>query len=99
MLYVILGRDAPNTLEARKAARPDHVARLKALQEQGRLVIAGPLPMADAPTIEGGVSGSLLVLEFDSLSAAQQWAQADPYVAAGVYASVEVHPFLKVLPS
>ncbi len=98
MLYAIIGRDAENSLPARKAARPAHIERLRELQKEGRLVLAGPFPAADAPDISGGVTGSLLVLQFDSLQAAQAWADADPYVAAGVYADVTIKPFLKALP-
>jgi uncharacterized protein YciI len=98
MLYAIIGRDADNSLPARKAARPAHLERLKELQSQGRVVAAGPFPAIDAPDTSGGVTGSLLLLEFDSLEAAKTWADADPYVAAGVYAEVTVKPFLKVFP-
>ncbi|WP_428313148.1 YciI family protein [Hydrocarboniphaga sp.] len=98
MLYAIIGRDVENSLPARKAARPAHLERLKELQKLGRVVAAGPFPAVDAPDTSGGVTGSLLLLEFDSLEAAQAWADADPYVAAGVYAEVTVKPFLKVFP-
>jgi uncharacterized protein YciI len=98
MLYAIIGRDVPDSLAARKAARPAHLERLRKLQNEGRLVVAGPFPAVDAPDTSGGVSGSLLVLQFDSLDDARAWADADPYVAAGVYAEVSVQPFLKVLP-
>ena len=98
MLYAIIGRDVPNSLEARKAARSAHLERLRALQSEGRLIVAGPFPAVDAPDTSGGVTGSLLVLQFDSLEDARTWANADPYVAAGVYAEVSVQPFLKVLP-
>ncbi|MDB5969016.1 MAG: hypothetical protein JWQ90_1466 [Hydrocarboniphaga sp.] len=98
MLYAIIGRDVENSLPARKAARPAHLERLRRLQAEGRLVLAGPFPAVDAPDTSGGVTGSLLVLEFESLEAAKNWADADPYVAAGVYAEVSVQPFLKVLP-
>lgn len=98
MLYAIIGRDAYNSMPARKAARPAHLERLKALQKLGRVIAAGPFPAVDAPDTSGGVTGSLLLLEFDSLEAAQAWADADPYVAAGVYAEVTVKPFLKVFP-
>lgn len=99
MWYVINGTDKPDSLEARKAARPDHLARLNALRDLGRLLLAGPLPAIDAEDPgPAGFSGSLIVAEFSDLAAAQAWADADPYVAAGVYASVSVKPFRKVLP-
>lgn len=97
--YVILGHDADGAGPARAAARPAHLARLQTLSEAGRLKLAGPMPRLDGvPPAEGGVSGSLIVAAFDDLVAAQAWAAADPYVAAGVYARVDVHPFLPVLP-
>jgi len=100
MLYCIIGTDNPDSLEQRLAARPAHLERLKALQEEGRLILAGPFPAIDAedpgPT---GFTGSLIVAEFESLDAARQWADADPYVAAGVYRQVSVQPFRKVLPT
>ncbi|KAA6184666.1 YciI family protein [Thiohalocapsa marina] len=100
MLYAIMPRDNPDSLAARRAARPEHLKRLQALQSEGRLVLAGPLPAIDAADPgEAGFSGSLIVAEFDDLDAAQAWADADPYRAAGVYQSVEVKPFLKVLPA
>jgi uncharacterized protein YciI len=99
MLYAIIGRDCPDALPRRKAARPPHLARLKALVAEGRLVLSGPLPAIDAPDPgPAGFAGSLIVAEFTSLEAARAWADADPYVAERVYASVEVHPFIKVLP-
>ncbi len=99
MLYMILGQDRPNSLEARLAARPAHVARLKEMQSLGRLVLAGPLPIADAPDLSAGAAGSLVVLEFETLAEAETWARADPYIEAGVYEQVTVKPFLKVLPA
>lgn len=100
MLYAITGTDTQDSLEKRLAARPDHLARLQALQSAGKLVIAGPFPAIDSNDPgSAGFSGSLIVAEFDSLADAEQWAQADPYVAAGVYASVSVKPFRKVLPA
>ena len=100
MLYVIIGEDHPGTLDQRMAARPSHVERLQALQAEARLILAGPCPAIDSPDPgPAGFSGSLIVAEFDSLSAAQAWADADPYVAAGVYAKVNVRPFKKVLPA
>ena len=99
MLYAILGRDVDNSLERRLAARPDHLERLRSLEEQGRLVLAGPHPAIDcADPGPAGYSGSLVVAEFASLEEARAWAEADPYVAAGVYAEVVVKPFKKVLP-
>ncbi|MBS0373504.1 MAG: YciI family protein [Proteobacteria bacterium] len=99
MLYAILGRDAPDSLAQRRAARPAHLERLRALLADGRLVIAGPLPAIDAPDPgPAGFTGSLIVAEFVSLEAARAWADADPYVTQGVFASVEVRPYLKVLP-
>lgn len=99
MLYAILGRDRPGSLEARLAARPAHLERLQALLAEGRLILAGPLPAIDSPDPgDAGFQGSLLVVEFESLDAARAWADADPYVTAGVYAAVEVFPFKRVLP-
>lgn len=99
MLYMILGKDVPDSLAQRLASRPAHLARLQALQTEGRLIIAGPLPAIDSPDPgAAGFTGSLIVAEFPSLVDAQAWADADPYLAAGVYASVEVKPFKKVLP-
>lgn len=99
MLYAIYGEDVADSLGRRLPARPAHLARLEALQAAGRLVLAGPLPAIDSPAPgPAGFTGSLVVAEFASLEEAQAWAQADPYVAAGVYASVTVKPFLKVLP-
>lgn len=100
MLYVIVGHDVPNSLAARLAARPAHVERLRALQEQGRMILAGPFPAIDSPDPgPAGFSGSLIVADFASLAAAQAWAAADPYVAAGVYESVSVKPFKQTMPS
>ncbi|MCX8018272.1 MAG: YciI family protein [Rhodocyclaceae bacterium] len=100
MLYMILGEDAPGTLEARLAARPAHLERLEALLAAGRLILAGPCPAIDSPDPgPAGFSGSLIVAEFPSLEEAQAWAADDPYVAAGVYAKVSVKPFKKVLPA
>lgn len=99
MWYVILGRDAPDTLPKRLAARAEHLARLQSLQDQGRLLLAGPLPAIDAVDPgPAGFTGSLIVAEFTDLAAAQAFADDDPYVHAGVYASVEVKPLRKVLP-
>ena len=99
MWYVIIGRDAPDSLARRQAARPAHLARLEALQAEGRLLLAGPFPAVDAEDPgPAGWTGSLIVAEFDSLEEAEAWAAADPYREAGVYAEVEVKPFRKVLP-
>lgn len=99
MLYAIISEDTANSLERRLAARPDHLARLEALRDEGRLVLAGPHPAIDTNDPgEAGFSGSLVIAEFENLEAAQSWADADPYVIAGVYAQVTVKPFKKVLP-
>ena len=99
MLYSIVATDIENSLELRLAARPAHLERLQQLQQQGRLVLAGPNPSIDSPDPgNAGFSGSLIVAEFASLAEAQQWAEADPYVAAGVYAQVSVKPFKQVFP-
>ena len=100
MLYAIVGQDVPDSLAARLAARPAHVERLKALQEQGRMILAGPFPAIDSPDPgPAGFSGSLIVADFASLEAAQTWAANDPYVAAGVYQSVSVKPFKQTMPA
>lgn len=100
MLYAICGEDAPDSLERRKSARPAHLARLTELQDHGRLILAGPFPAIDSSDPgPAGFSGSLIVAEFESLQVAQAWAEADPFVAAGVYASVSVKPFKKTLPA
>ena len=100
MLYVINGEDVSNSLEKRMAVRPEHVARLQKLQEEGRLIMAGPYPAIDSVDPgPAGFSGSLIVAEFESLEAAQTWAKADPYATTGVYANVTVKPFKKVLPA
>ncbi|MBZ0248726.1 MAG: YciI family protein [Burkholderiales bacterium] len=99
MLYAILAEDLPGSLDKRLAARPAHLARLKALQDDGRLVLAGPHPLIDAEDPgPAGFSGSLVVAEFGSRELALAWASEDPYVAAGVYGRVTVKPFRKVLP-
>lgn len=99
MWYAIIGQDVAGSLDKRIAARPAHVARLQELQGQGRLLLAGPFPAVDAADPgAAGYSGSLIVAEFPSLAAAQDWANADPYVAAGVYAQVRVQPFRKTFP-
>lgn len=100
MLYAIIGEDTANSLEKRMAARPAHLARLKSLQQDGRLTIAGPFPAIDSSDPgSAGFSGSLIVAEFESLDDACAWADADPYMAAGVYQRITVKPFKKVLPS
>ncbi|MCL7939648.1 YciI family protein [Halomonas sp. ATCH28] len=99
MLYAIISEDVNNSLERRLAARPDHVARLEALRDEGRLVLAGPHPAIDSEDPgEAGFTGSLVVAEFEDLESAQAWADADPYMIAGVYAKASVKPFKKVLP-
>ena len=99
MLYAIVGQDVPDSLNLRLAARPAHLDRLHTLQQAGRLLLAGPFPNVDGNDPgSAGFSGSLIVAEFDTLTEAQAWADADPYVAAGVYASVSVKPFKKVFP-
>ena len=99
MLYAISAQDIENSLLKRMEARPSHIARLIELKDQGRLILAGPHPSIDVSEPgEAGFSGSLIVAEFDDLEQARQWADADPYVTAGVYSSVVVKPFNKVLP-
>jgi uncharacterized protein YciI len=99
MLYAIIAQDVENSLQDRLTARAKHLERLSALQDQGRLILAGPHPAIDCEDPgEAGFSGSLVVAEFESLVDAKAWADADPYVAAGVYASVTVKPFKKVFP-
>ncbi|WP_196157208.1 YciI family protein [Reinekea sp. G2M2-21] len=100
MWYAIISEDQPNSLENRLAARPAHLERLQQLQNEGRLLLAGPHPMIDTEDPgKAGFSGSLVVAEFNDLASAQAWAEADPYVSGGVYAKVVVKPFKKVLPS
>lgn len=99
LFYAIEGIDVADSLEKRLSARPAHLARLNQLKDEGRLLLAGPFPAIDSPDPgPAGFSGSLIVAAFDSLEAAQAWANADPYVAAGVYDQVSVKPFKKVLP-
>jgi hypothetical protein len=99
MWYVIYAKDRPDSLAARRAARPEHLARVQALLEEGRLLLAGPRPAIDAEDPgPAGFQGSLVVARFESLDEARAWAEADPYVAAGVYESVEVTPFKRILP-
>lgn len=100
MLYMILGEDHPDSVNRRAAARPQHLARLDALQAAGKLLLAGPHPAVDS--VEpgpAGFTGSLIVAEFPTLAEAQQWADTDPYVAAGVYLQVTVKPFKKIFPA
>lgn len=100
MLYAINGEDVPDSLEKRKAVRSAHLERISILQKEGRLVLAGPYPAIDSPDPgPAGFSGSLIVAEFESLEAARNWAEADPYFTSGVYASVTAKPFKKVLPA
>ncbi|HET7587685.1 MAG TPA: YciI family protein [Gammaproteobacteria bacterium] len=99
MYYVIVGEDVPDSLDKRGSARSAHLERLQALQEAGRLLLAGPFPAVDSPDPgPSGFSGSLIIAEFDSLEDAKRWADADPYVAAGVYRQVTVKPFRQTLP-
>jgi len=99
MLYSIVGIDKPDSLEARMAVRGEHLARLQDLLAQGRLIIAGPNPAIDSDDPgEAGFSGSIVIAEFDSLQAAQDWADQDPYIKSGAYQSATVKPFRKVLP-
>lgn len=100
MLYSIVSNDVDNSLPLRKTARPAHLERLQALQAEGRLVLAGPSPAVDSDDPgEAGFTGSIVIAEFANLDEARAWADADPYVAAGVYADVVVKPFKKVLPA
>ncbi|SEL26836.1 hypothetical protein SAMN05216262_10885 [Colwellia chukchiensis] len=100
MLYLIYSEDVKNSLPLRMNVRENHLARLHTLQDQGRLLVAGPCPAIDSENPgTAGFTGSLIIAEFDNLSAAQQWAEQDPYIAAGVYKSVTVKPYKKVLPA
>ena len=99
MLYAIIAQDVEDSLDKRLAARPAHLERLEQLKSEGRLQLAGPFPAIDnIDPGPAGFSGSLIVAEFDSLEAAQAWADQDPYIEAGVYQYVAVQPFKKVLP-
>ena len=99
MLYAFISQDIPDSLQQRLAARPDHVQRLEQLRDAGRLILAGPHPAIDNEDPgPAGFTGSLVVAEFNSLEDARHWADADPYVTAGVYATIEVKPFKRVLP-
>lgn len=100
MWYAIIGEDTPDSLDKRKSARPAHLARLQVLQDEGRLLLAGPFPAVDAEDPgAAGFTGSLIVAEFPSLQGAKEWSDADPYVSAGVYKQNTVRPFRKVFPS
>ena len=100
MWYSIIGQDTANSLDKRIAARPAHLARLQTLQDEGRLLLAGPFPAVDAVDPgAAGYTGSLIVAEFASLQAAQAWADTEPYLAAGVFGQISVRPFRKVLPA
>ncbi|MFN0039284.1 MAG: YciI family protein [Burkholderiales bacterium] len=100
MLYMILGEDAPDSTAKRAAARPAHLERTNALVADGRLILAGPFPAIDSPDPgPAGMSGSLIVGEFESIEEARAWIDADPYVTQGVFARVTVKPFRKVLPA
>ena len=100
MLYAILATDRPGSLAARLSARPAHLDRLRALQEEGRLILAGPHPAIDSPDPgDAGFSGALIVADFPDLEAARPWADADPYRAAAVYQEVQVKPFKQVFPA
>ncbi len=99
MLYAIISEDVTSSLDKRMSARPAHIARLQELQNIGKLILAGPHPAVDAENPgEAGFTGSLIVAEFDNLLAAEQWANTDPYIDAGVYANVTVKPFKKAFP-
>lgn len=99
MLYAFICQDQPNSLQQRLQARPEHLARLQSLKEQGRLIIAGPHPAIDSEDPgQAGFSGSLIVADFENLASAEQWAAEDPYQKVGVYKKVSVKPFKKVLP-
>jgi uncharacterized protein YciI len=99
MWFAIVGTDVPGSLDKRKSARPEHLARLEALQAEGRLLLAGPFPAIESEDPgPAGFTGSLIIAEFPAQADAQRWADADPYMAAGVYADVQVKPFRKTLP-
>jgi len=100
MFYLVYSEDVDNSLEKRLAVREQHLARLTDLQEEGRLLVAGPCPAIDSNNPgAAGFTGSLIIAEFDSLIQAQAWADVDPYIAAGVYKKVTVKPYKKVLPA
>lgn len=95
-LFMIIGHDVANSTQLRQVTRPAHIARLKQLESEGRLIIAGPNPIEHG---KEGMSGSLVVAAFDSLEAVQQWASEEPYLKAGVYSHVDIKPFIQALPS
>ncbi|MEX2515785.1 MAG: YciI family protein [Gammaproteobacteria bacterium] len=100
MFYVIIGEDVADSLEKRKSVREQHIARLQDLQDEGRMIVAGPNPNIDSDDPgPAGFSGSIIIAEFDSLDEARTWADADPYLAAGVYAKVTVKPFKLIFPN
>jgi uncharacterized protein YciI len=100
MLYVLTGEDAANSLEKRMSARPAHLERLQTLQDEGRLLLAGPMPAIDAiDPGPAGYSGSLIIAEFDSLEDAREWADEDPYMLQGVFERIMIKPFRKVFPA
>ena len=99
MLFTIIGYDVENSSERRLAARPAHLQRLATLEQQARLELAGPFPLAVDDSVARGFSGSLIVADFPSMEVARSWADADPYVSAGVYARVDIFPFKKVFPT
>ena len=100
MFYIIYSEDVENSLALRLSVREDHLDRLRTLQAQGKLLVAGPCPAIDSENPgDAGFTGSVIIAEFDSLVAAQQWADQDPYIAAGVYKNVTVKPYKKVLPA
>ena len=99
MLYALIGHDAPQSLATRRRVRPEHLARIQALANAGRVAIAGPCPVLDSTDPgDGGFTGSIIIAEFSSLAEAKAWLSADPYVTEGVFTSTEVRPFIKVLP-
>ena len=99
MLYAIIGEDVAESLEKRKSVRDKHIARLQQLQDEGRMILAGPNPAIDSDDPgPAGFTGSIIIAEFESLDAAEAWAEADPYLEAGVYATVTVKPFKQVFP-
>ncbi|WP_281557221.1 YciI family protein [Thalassomonas sp. RHCl1] len=100
MFYLIYSEDVPNSLPLRLTVREQHLARLSALQDEGRLLVAGPCPAIDSEDPgEAGFTGSLIIARFNSLEDAKQWADNDPYIAAGVYQKITVKPYKKVLPA
>ena len=99
MLYVITGKDAPGSLATRRRVRAEHLARVRALADAGRIVLAGPCPAVDSPDPgDAGYTGSVIVAEFPSLDEARDWMAGDPYVTEGVFESHDVRPFVRVLP-